>query len=273
MNIALCMSGGGLRGLECHTGILQALDELKIIPNTYWGGSAGAIICTLHALGYRGDRIEEILRSLSVDDLMVKKWFWPFRNSIYDRTGTKNILKNLIGEKVATNVNCGVTSYASKNLYFVPGCVDGAMASSAIPEVFEKYYLNMMEYAPLGYYVDSGCIDNIPTPRGVDRECFDLIIIGVTNDDDNPSKHYKTKIGRAVEWLDSSMNREYFQVKNDWDGFPNVAIIKPSPYDSSLLNFSEDYSLISHCKEQAKSFLKTCKFIKNNKNIKNIINH
>lgn len=255
MNIALCMSGGGIRGLECHTGVLQALEQFKIKPTSYWGASAGSIVTTLNALGYTGGRIEEIIRRLTIDSLIEKKWFGIFRNSIYDRSGTKKLLVDLMGDRVATNVKCGVTSYANKKIYFIPGCVDSVMASSAIPEVFEKYYLSMIDYAPGGYYVDSGCVDNIPTPRGVDRECFDLIIIVVTNDDTNPSKHYKTKIGRILEWIDSTMNREYFQVVNDWDGFSNVVIIKPDPYESSMMDFSEDNSLIRHCRDEALKIL------------------
>ena len=52
MEIGLALAGGGIRGLA-HAGVLKALDENNIKVKAIGGTSAGSIVATLYAMGYK----------------------------------------------------------------------------------------------------------------------------------------------------------------------------------------------------------------------------
>lgn len=52
MKIGLALSGGGIRGIA-HAGVLKALDENNIKVKAIGGTSAGSIVATLYAMGYK----------------------------------------------------------------------------------------------------------------------------------------------------------------------------------------------------------------------------
>ena len=52
MEIGLALAGGGIRGIA-HAGILKALDENNIKVKAIGGTSAGSIVATLYAMGYK----------------------------------------------------------------------------------------------------------------------------------------------------------------------------------------------------------------------------
>ena len=255
--VLLCSSGGGLPGLETHTGVIQAIEQIGLRITDYMGASAGAMINTLHASDYSGNIIETILRTQKPDNLFSRRWFWPFLSYIYNRKGTKTLLKNLLNSRVIGNSLCALTSEDKKQLYYAPGCVDVCLGSSAIPVIFNKQYINMPTYIPKGYYVDGGVCNNIPTPKMKDKDKYDLIIISIACDDIEDSKKPKTKIENAIESFNATMVREYQQVLCDWNDFSNVVIIKPSNYPCSLLEFSRDYSLIKHSRNEALRIIKS----------------
>lgn len=52
MRIGVALSGGGIRGIA-HAGVLKALDENNIKVKAIGGTSAGSIVATLYAMGYK----------------------------------------------------------------------------------------------------------------------------------------------------------------------------------------------------------------------------
>ena len=52
MEIGLALAGGGIRGIA-HAGVLKALDENNIKVKAIGGTSAGSIVATLYAMGYK----------------------------------------------------------------------------------------------------------------------------------------------------------------------------------------------------------------------------
>ena len=52
MEIGLALAGGGIRGIA-HAGVLKALDENNIKVKAIGGKSAGSIVATLYAMGYK----------------------------------------------------------------------------------------------------------------------------------------------------------------------------------------------------------------------------
>ena len=67
--VGLALSGGGLRGLS-HIGVLKAFDDNGIPIDFIAGTSAGSIVASLYACGYRPEEIQEIAKNLSVGDLV-----------------------------------------------------------------------------------------------------------------------------------------------------------------------------------------------------------
>ncbi|MBL4604105.1 MAG: patatin-like phospholipase family protein [Flavobacteriaceae bacterium] len=67
--IGLVLSGGGAKGLA-HIGVLKEIDKAGLQIDYIGGTSMGAIIGGLYASGYTGLQIEEIVNSISLQDLL-----------------------------------------------------------------------------------------------------------------------------------------------------------------------------------------------------------
>ena len=62
--VGLTLSGGGAKGLA-HIGILQAIDSAGLKIDYVTGTSMGSIMGALYAVGYSGNRIEELAREMN----------------------------------------------------------------------------------------------------------------------------------------------------------------------------------------------------------------
>lgn len=67
--VVLVLSGGGAKGVA-HIPLLQKLDSLHIVPDLIVGNSMGSIIGGLYAMGYSGDSIESITKSIDWDKIL-----------------------------------------------------------------------------------------------------------------------------------------------------------------------------------------------------------
>ncbi|WP_281323206.1 patatin-like phospholipase family protein [Flavobacterium aestivum] len=67
--VVLVLSGGGAKGVA-HIPLLQALDSLHIVPDLIVGNSMGSIMGGLYAMGYSGDSIAKLTRSMDWDKLL-----------------------------------------------------------------------------------------------------------------------------------------------------------------------------------------------------------
>jgi len=74
LSVALVLSGGSLRGFA-HIGVLQALDELGVVPDLIVGTSAGSLVGAGYAAGLNADQIEAAMRSL--DWSVMSEWVVP----------------------------------------------------------------------------------------------------------------------------------------------------------------------------------------------------
>lgn len=62
-----CIFGGGaVRGMS-YVGVVKALEQLKINPNTIAGSSVGAVFAGLLSIGYSAEELREILMQISYD--------------------------------------------------------------------------------------------------------------------------------------------------------------------------------------------------------------
>ena len=62
MKIGLALSGGGIRGIA-HAGVIKALEENDIKIDIIGGTSAGSMVASLYAVGYKPDEIYNLFKS------------------------------------------------------------------------------------------------------------------------------------------------------------------------------------------------------------------
>lgn len=64
MSFGLALSGGGIRG-AAHVGVLLALEEAGMVPDSIAGASAGGIVGGLYAAGYSAHELRDIVLELA----------------------------------------------------------------------------------------------------------------------------------------------------------------------------------------------------------------
>lgn len=254
--VLLCLSGGGFRMMEVGAGVLQALEQLHIPISAYRAASAGSVIAGMNASGLSGNAIEALIRSSPANTLISKHWatmLIPFyrSRSLYSRKGIETLLKGSINDQlIKDKVTVSVTEEDSLKSCVMQGSFDSILASSAIPEVFDPVIINCISY------VDGGVKNNIPTPKIIEIPNWDLIIIVMCSDS---SQVFTSafKISRAIKWFEATMDREFSQVSDDWEGVPNAVIIQPPTpsFSTDLLDWSDKFQLINYSREYALSML------------------
>ena len=90
MKIGLALSGGGIRGIA-HAGVLKALEENGIKIDIIGGTSAGSMVASLYAVGYKPDEIYELFKENS-NEILGKEKF-TFIKGVRNFLGKKSIEK------------------------------------------------------------------------------------------------------------------------------------------------------------------------------------
>lgn len=154
----IVLSGGAARGFA-HIGVLKALNEFGIFPDAISGVSAGGIVGSFYADGYKPDEILEIFGD--------KKMFNFIRLAIPNSglariTGMEEVIREHLRAKqfkdlkidfylAATNYNKGEIEYFKEG-ELLPRII----ASASIPVLFAPVKIGKYSY------VDGGIIDNMP---------------------------------------------------------------------------------------------------------------
>ena len=124
------------------------------------------------------------------------------------------------------------------------------MASAAIPQVFEP-----VKIGP-DHFVDGGVKNLVPTPRIGEIADYRHIYILLCNDDVTGAPP-RGRLGRALSAAFATMDREVTQLyESGWHLLPNVTVIQPPPFPSSLLDWSDGYRLIAHAREYAAEIIR-----------------
>ena len=256
--ILVIIQGGGCRQIECATGILKALDAADIVVDEYMGASAGAIVSCLHASGLSGSNIAYLISKTPVSDLFSFSHLQAFKmlipfvkvSNIYNTDGLYEFLDDNIDSKASHKVLVSITRLRDYFSELVTGWALSALASSAIPEVFPPVKIGSE------LYVDGGVVNNIPMPKISNIKNYEHIYILLCNNDTKTSKKSWTKIGRSLKAVNETTEREAHQVfEEGWNELDNVTVIKPSPFRSHLLEWTEKNALINHAYSFTKELL------------------
>jgi NTE family protein len=158
MRIGLALSGGGARGIS-HIGVLKALEELGVNISVIAGTSAGSIVGSLYAHGYKADEIMSIVMETKLFRSMRPAWTWT---GLLSLEGLQDVLKKYIPHNQFQSLKIPLTVVATdirkgKAEYFSEGdLIPAVLASCCVPAVFNPIALRG------NTYVDGGLTDNLP---------------------------------------------------------------------------------------------------------------
>lgn len=175
---ALCISGGGIRGLLI-VGALKALEDaygpLTIIFSQFSGSSAGAIIALLISIGYTTSEIWDLAFNLSGSDITdVNLKTFLEQKSINTGIKIKQWLTRLLEDKgynehtrfrdlyydltvCAVSLDTRRPEYFSKHTTPNINVITAVLASAALPFVFPPVYIQGT------WYIDGALLDNTPS--------------------------------------------------------------------------------------------------------------
>lgn len=170
MKTGLVLSGGGARGIA-HIGVIKALEEMGVTIDIISGTSAGSIIGSLYAYGYKPDRIFEIISSTRLYRSMRPAWALT---GLLSLDSLRDILLKYIPENNFESLKIPITIVATdiqkgRAEYFRTGeLIPTILASCCVPAVFNPIQFNG------DTYVDGGILDNLPA-KAIRDECDFLI--------------------------------------------------------------------------------------------------
>jgi NTE family protein len=194
MKIGLVLSGGGARGVA-HAGVIQALEEFGLRFNVIAGTSAGSIIGSLYAYGYRPQEIIQLISSTSFLRSIRPAWKMT---GLFSMEILHGALVKYMPENNFNALKIPVTIAATdirkgKAVYFTEGELFPAiMSSCCVPAVFNPVDFNG------SLYVDGGITDNLPA-ASIRNKC-DLLIGSHCNhiSPDFDVKNFRTVIERSL---------------------------------------------------------------------------
>src|SRR5919198_6279467 len=71
--VDLVLEGGGVKGIAL-VGALSILEEEGFLPQNLAGTSAGAVVATLYAAGYKASELRDVVGSLKFDSFLDAGW-------------------------------------------------------------------------------------------------------------------------------------------------------------------------------------------------------
>lgn len=236
MKIGLALSGGGVRGIA-HAGAIKALEENNIKIDLIGGTSAGSLVASLYAIGYRTDEIYNLFKKYArvlvrldsnkirneIKNFIFNKRIksmgintGEFTEEIFDKLAKK---KNVVSMKdiemplIIPTVNITkseeyiFTSVDTSEKNYISDISIGkaVRASSSLPLV----------YMPLEYegslFLDGGILDNIPT-REVRKLGADKVI-SIKFDSDKIDKNSNAMdiVMKVADIMGSKISEESLQ--------------------------------------------------------------
>ena len=194
MKIGIVLSGGGARGIS-HIGVLKALEEFGITANCLAGTSAGSIVGSLYAYGYKPDKILEIVLATSLFKSMRPAWTLT---GLLTLDGLRDVLLKYIPENSFESLRVPMTIAATdirkgKGVYFTKGeLIPAILSSCCVPAVF-----NPIQFQECTF-VDGGIVDNLPA-ASIRSQC-DFLIGSHCNhiSEDVDVKNFRTVIERSL---------------------------------------------------------------------------
>jgi NTE family protein len=163
--IGLVLSGGGVKGMA-HIGIIKALNERDIYPDTISGVSAGAIVGALYANGTSPLNMLAFFKetplfkynffTINKPGLFDTEKYYLFFSKYFEKDAFEALKKELF--VTATDLRSGVPKVFSSGELIRP-----LLASAVLPPVFNPVTIDGRLYA------DGGIMNNFPLEPLADK--------------------------------------------------------------------------------------------------------
>ncbi|HHT22690.1 MAG TPA: hypothetical protein GXZ87_05175 [Bacteroidales bacterium] len=162
--IGICLSGGGALGFA-HIGVLQALEDHRIFPETVSGSSIGSIIGAMYCAGYTPSQMLQFIKEGKLYKITKIMQFQPafWKAGLSNHSTILSLVNEFIPnnsfEKLdkpmhvcVSNLNSGKWEIISKSekldIWIAASC--------SIPGIFNSIKINN------NVYVDGGLLNNVP---------------------------------------------------------------------------------------------------------------
>ena len=244
--LGLALGGGGARGFA-HIGVLKLLDDCGLRPDIIVGTSAGALMGTLYADGYKPDEIMKLFNGREFSEfasMQIPKM------GLFDSSKFHNYIKKIVRAKDLSQLQIPVTVMTT-NLdsgeahAFTHGPIPEIVtASCSVPIIFNPIIINGT------HYVDGGLFNNFPVSI-IRNECE--AVIGSNVSPVVPDKYKKTIVGiaeRSYHYLfkaNTNKDRELCDILIETDEFSDykmfdidkVETIAQIGYDAAVRAFDD----------------------------------
>ena len=246
--VALVLGGGGLKGFA-HIGVLRALEELHIVPDTFAGTSIGALIAAAHLGGISVSDMMARVQSMRRKDLFRVNHF----GMLLDRMQSRSIyleepLRQLCADAVPEGtfddlprrllVNTVDLDQGARVVWGLPGLRnvsvrEAVYASCALPGYFPPGHVGARTC------IDGGVVDNLPV--SITAQFADLIIaVDVGSSDASQvaradTQGFATIYMRAATMMMHALQQYPLQ---SWNG-PPMVLIRPKVNDANWLSFAD----------------------------------
>ena len=281
----LIFEGSGINGMA-YIGVIQELENKDLLSNIKYfaGASSGAFMATMICLGYTSIELEEMLKTLDIDEIvntcyikkiynLIKGWGLHSREPLRKKLGElfeakyhKDITFGELYQKTGKFLAITVTDIVNKTSIYVhpysnPNCpvLDILLSSIASPIVF------MLDKET--YYVDGGITDNYPIWLFSDYDLLREEKYNKLRDIPIPKETLGIKIIEEVDreinnitsYILSIFNSMNLQLENVVrpDHYDRQTLGLLGKYDAFNFNLSDEEidTLIEYGRDETKKFL------------------
>lgn len=241
--VGIALSGGGIRGIA-HAGVLQALEDYHIPIDIIGGTSAGSMIASLYAMGYKPYTIYLLFKRhakkiVKTSDIPFIKYFLnlKFKDS-FTLTGMRNgkvieeLYDKLASKKQITNISQikmplvipTVDIMQSKEYIFTNYCPENAKdkkqyitdisigkavrASSSFPAVFNP--CSVQTHA----FMDGGALDNVPVHEVKKQGADKVIAVKFDADKIDKNSNFMDIAMKTIDIMGSKISEENLEMSD-----------------------------------------------------------
>ncbi|MEP6730896.1 MAG: patatin-like phospholipase family protein [bacterium] len=262
--ISLVLGGGGLKGFA-HIGVLRALEELKIVPDTFAGTSIGAMVAGSYLSGVSVADMAKRSLAMRRRDLFRVNHFGMLLDRMHSRSiYLEEPLRELINGAIPEGpfsalpkrllVNTVDVDRGARVVWGLPGLEeasvrDAVYASCALPGFFPPGHV--MDRT----CIDGGVVDNLPV--SITSRFADMIIaVDVGSSDASQSARadtqgFATLYMRAATMMFHALQQ--FPLER-WHG-PPMVLVRPRVDDANWLSFTDTEANIEEGYRSAKRAL------------------
>ena len=210
-NIGITFSGGGTKGIA-HAGVLKYFEEIQINPTMISATSAGAIVGSLYAWGFKPEQILEFVQKI---DFFRWKYFTLRKAGFIDSQAFRSVFESIFGNTKIGDLDmklyiCATDMVRNRIKIFdaKSTIVDAILASCAFPGVMSPHVVNNIIYS------DGGILNHFPTDI-IQGRCDYIIgsyVSPLQKVDDKYLNSIKNVMSHALDLMQHQINQNKFRM-------------------------------------------------------------